>query len=165
MAERKPAPKQRKPKSRAWVWWVLAIVVVGGVGYRTWLVRRELTESVGQLMNGEIEEISGMRKICSANISYQYGHPKQGYARTLRDLGSRDGNYIDDVLASGEKSDYRYEYVARPDASGFIDSYRVTARPRPFGPTGGRSFYMDENCEVHATKENRAATAADPILQ
>lgn len=160
MTERKPAPKQRKPKSRAWVWWVLAIAIVGGIGYWAWprYLRGYLVHSSGETM-----EIGSMRTICTANVAYEYGHPKQGYARTLADLGPKDGNYIDAALASGEKSGYRYEYVSRPEPSGIIEHYRVTARPRVH-EAGQRSFYMDENCEIRWTREDRAATAADPKL-
>ena len=162
MTERKPAPKQRKPKSRAWVWWVLVIVIAGGIAYVAWPNFRRAYFGAGSA--GETMEVSSMRSICSANVSYEYAHPKQGYARTLADLGPKDGNYIDAVLATGEKSGYHYEYVSRPEASGIVEHYRVTARPRVH-EAGRRSFYMDESCEIHATKDDRAATVADPILK
>ena len=141
------------------MWWLLLIVVAGGVAYRVWPNFQR--GYFGPGATGESTELSSMRAICSANISYEYGHPKVGYARTLADLGPKDGNYIDSALASGMKSGYRFEYVAKPGANGIIDQYRVTARPEE---RGGRSAYMDDSCEIHTTKEDRAATAADPKL-
>jgi len=143
------------------VWWVLGILLVVGVALVAApnLLHRYFVQSASETM-----EVSAMRAICSANVSYEYGHPKQGYARKLEDLGPKDGNYIDAILASGEKSGYKYEYIARPEASGIIERYRVTARPRNH-EKGQRSFFSDESCDIHTTEEDRPATAADPKLQ
>jgi hypothetical protein len=162
MAERKPAPKPGRRKSRAWVWWVLGIVLIAGLVVVAIpnVLHRHFMDS-----GAETPSVSSMRTICTANVSYEYGHPKQGYAKSLADLGPKDGNYIDAALASGRKAGYRFEYTAKPGANGIIEQYRVTAQPESRGVSGKRSFYMDENCEIHNTKEDRAATAADPILQ
>jgi hypothetical protein len=160
MAERKRPPQQRRQsKSHAWIWWVLLIIIVGGVGYWAW--PKYLRGRFGPGVAGEAAFISSLRTICTANVSYEYGHPKQGYAKTLADLGPKDGNFIDVALASGVKSGYRFEYIAKPGANGLIEQYRVTARPQE---RGGRSAFMDDSCEIHTTMEDRAATAADPKL-
>jgi hypothetical protein len=156
---------KRKPGRRRkshWGWWVIGILLVAGIAVVA--VPNFLRGYFGPGAGGETSFVSSIRTICTANVSYQYSHPKQGYARTLADLGPKDGNYIDAVLASGEKSGYRYEYVARPESSGIIEHYRVTARPEVYGKTGERSLYSDESCDIHTTKEDRAPTASDPPL-
>ncbi|MDP9268712.1 MAG: hypothetical protein M3P27_10380 [Acidobacteriota bacterium] len=104
--------------------------------------------------------VSSLRTICTANVSYEYRHPKQGYARTLIEL--RDANLIDATLASGSKGDYRFDYSGEPDDHGQVQQYHVIARSVV---RGQRSAYMDDGCVIHTTKEDRAATATDPALQ
>ncbi|MBI2678645.1 MAG: hypothetical protein HYX28_07665 [Candidatus Koribacter versatilis] len=153
---------ERRSKGKShWAWWVVGILLVLVVVLIAIpnLLHRHLMES-----RAESPSVSSMRAICTANVSYEYGHPKQGYARTLADLGPKDGNYLDARLATGEKAGYRFEYTAKPGANGLIEQYRVTARPERHGKTGQVSLYMDENCEIRSTTEDRAPTAADPKL-
>ena len=44
-------------------------------------------------------------------------------------------------------------------------TYTVNARPIAWPYTGKRSFFMDQSGAVHATDENRPATAKDPIAK
>jgi hypothetical protein len=149
-------------KTRAFSSWLIAVIAIAAIlaiamflpNIMNWFTRKYGTK-----------DMNGLRTICTANVSYEYGHPKVGYARALKDLGPDDGNYIDGVLASGVKSGYRYEYLAITVTSGRIEHYRATARPEHFGSGGVRSFYMDESCEIHWTDENRPATPADPKQQ
>jgi hypothetical protein len=41
----------------------------------------------------------------------------------------------------------------------------MEARPAQFGVDGVRSYWTDELGRVHWTRENRAATAADPVIE
>jgi hypothetical protein len=161
MALRDRAPRQRsKRRAHAWIWVLLALGVIGAAVYWYWpdIQYRYLLPRSGTAFS------SSLNTICAANVYYQYSHPRQGYASSLQELGPQGGNYFDSALASGEKSGYRYEYVARPEPSGRIEHYRVTARPMHYGSEGKRSYYTDEGCEVHWTDEDRAATALDPVL-
>jgi hypothetical protein len=161
MGEQKRPPRQRGKKSRAWLGWVLVIAALAGAGYWYW---PRFKERYSYPAGGPMEAV-GLNAICSANVSYQYMHPKQGYAKTLQELGPKGGNYIDSPLASGQKGGYRFEYLAQVGPEGRIEEYRVTARPLRYGEDGKTSYYSDENCVVHFTREDRAATAADPPLQ
>jgi hypothetical protein len=141
------------------LWWTVGIsivLIIGAIAIPN-LLHKYYVRSAA-----DAPFVSSLRTICTANVSYEYGHPKQGYAKALADLGPKDGNFIDAALASGVKSGYRFEYTAKPGANGLIEQYRVTARPQE---RGGRSAYMDDSCEIHTTMEDRAATAADPKLQ
>jgi len=58
-----------------------------------------------------------------------------------------------------------YDIQYTPSAvsgDGLIKNFALTARA---GNYGYRNFYLDESGNVHATRENRNATAADPLLQ
>ncbi len=157
MAERKAKRKSR------WGWWLLVIVIIV-----------VLVVAVPNLFHkylvpqpGEASHVSALRTICTANVQFQYTHPKQGYARSLKELG--DEGYIDKALASGEKSGYRFEYVAgKPDKDGLIEEYHITARPLRYGTgwnaTGKNSIYSDESCDMHINREDRAPTKNDPPL-
>lgn len=61
-----------------------------------------------------------------------------------------------------------YSLVYRPrraltetTAAGYV----MEARPAQFGVDGVRSYWTDELGRVHWTRENRAATAADPVIE
>jgi hypothetical protein len=156
MPERK-RPPQRKKSSYAWFWWLIVLAIVAGGIYWYWPdLQRQLLARSGT------KSVTGLPAICAANVSYQYAHPKDGYARRLSQLGPAGGNYIDSALASGEKSGYHFEYTAHPEPSGTIEHYEVIARPLE---RGNRSYYMDEDCEVHWTDQDRPATVHDPKLQ
>jgi hypothetical protein len=153
---------QRKNKSGShWGWWLLVLLVIAGLlvyfKYPSLLYLPFTGEQSGTSMN-----VWGLKAICSANVSYQYAHPKQGYAASLQELGPQGAQYIDMQLATGEKSGYRYQYTPKRAANGLIEGYAVSARP--LVKSGGRSYFSDDGCEIHWTGENRAATAADPKL-
>lgn len=161
MAKGKRPPKSKPShgngKTRSLWKWTLGLALLGliVVGVPT-IVRRYFVPPPA-----EATFVSSLRTICSANVSFEYGHPKQGYARTLIQL--RDNNLIDATLGSGMKGDYRFEYSGEPDDKGRVPAYHVTARPASKG--GGRSAYMDDGCVIHTTKDDRAATASDPALE
>lgn len=102
---------------------------------------------------------------------------KNGFPHSLDAMGPATpptcaaADLIDFVLAGGMKSGYRFEYQPGPPvekpAAGCppgVQSYRITARPLTFGTTGYRSFFTDESRVIRHTKEDRAATAADPPI-
>jgi hypothetical protein len=78
---------------------------------------------------------------------------------------------IDTVLAGGQKAGYIYTYTPGPPvkqpAAGCpagAESYTVSARPRVFGKTGGRSFFTDHSGVIRMTRDDRAATVSDPPI-
>lgn len=73
-------------------------------------------------------------------------------------------------FGGGARRGYRLEY--RPGAPvehaaagcpAGVRSYTVSARPVSYKTTGVRSFYMDESGVIRFTREDRPATADDPI--
>jgi hypothetical protein len=67
-------------------------------------------------------------------------------------------------LTNGKKNNYVFTYEAgRPDATGKITAYTVSARPAKW-QSGVQSFFTDQTAIIRGTNENRAATASDPAL-
>ncbi|MGA8441004.1 MAG: hypothetical protein WB762_03955 [Candidatus Sulfotelmatobacter sp.] len=54
------------------------------------------------------------------------------------------------------------EYQPQSDASGKIDHFYFTLRPEHYGVDGVRSYFTDDSGKIHATSEDRSATANDP---
>jgi hypothetical protein len=61
-------------------------------------------------------------------------------------------------LASGGKDGYIFTLTLT--ATG----YAVNARPRVFGSTGRRTFYLDQNGAVHQSWGEEPATASSPEI-
>src|SRR6266404_3680298 len=98
----------------------------------------------------EASAVGGVRTLNTALVSYQaqYGH----YPETMGALAS-NGNttpsetgamLIDDVLAKGERSGYRFVYEHVAPGEGQPESYSVIARPLVQNQSGVRSFFSDE---------------------
>ncbi len=122
----------------------------------------------------EAGAVQSARNIVTAEVVYSstYGI---GYAASLAALGPTPGNpllvdanhagLIDDVLAGGLKSGYKFTYTpGLPDATGHINTYTVVARPPEYGKTGTNSYFTDETGVIRQTSEDRPATATDPPL-
>ncbi len=155
-------PPRKKQSRSHWGWWLFVLLVIAGL-----LVYFKFPQLLhlpfSQAPSSATTSVS-LDKICSANVGYQYSHPKEGYAASLQELGPEGAQFIDTPLATGERSGYRFQYTARPESSGLIEHYQVNARPRHYGVDGKRSLYTDEDCDVHFTDEDRAATKKDPVL-
>ncbi len=72
------------------------------------------------------------------------------------------GDTVRKAAQSAQLAHYTLQYTpGKPDPSGRITAYTLTARAGNFGY---RSFYTDESAIVRATTEDRAATVQDPPL-
>jgi len=89
------------------------------------------------------------------------------FASTLRELGPPDAGdpgpqaakIIPRSLASGEKDGYLFAMTTTPAG------YSVNAKPKVFGQTGRRTFYIDEDGIVHENWGRDPATPASPEIQ
>ena len=146
-------------KSNAAVWWGLglAIAVVVGIAIVVPIAMRRYVQS----NSAETPAISSLRTICSADISYQFGHP-EGFARSLEDLGV--AKLIDPALAKGEKYGYRFIYLPVPDHGDKVQHFTVVARPVKREPGNMNSYLIDDTCKIRYTKEDRAPKASDPEI-
>jgi len=117
-----------------------------------------------RIVSNDASAVGSLRTIVTAATQYSSTLGK-GYPASLRDLGPEGADLIDSVLAGGQKSGFRFEYVpAPPDAQGRIAAFTAHARPLVFGTTGFRNLYVDETGVVRVTHEDRPATASDPPI-
>ena len=116
--------------------------------------------------------VGSLRSINTAEVFY-YKQYNKGFSPTLFSLGvppngtkpsGSAAGLLDNSLASGKKNNYVFTYEAgRPDATGKITAYTVSARPAKW-QSGVQSFFTDQTAIIRGTNENRAATASDPAL-
>ena len=89
----------------------------------------------------------------------------QRYPTTLTNLGPGSSNppYLDDTgLLAGAKQGYQFSYAPGPGPSPI--TFTLLANPQGQGSTGVRHFFADQTQTIHATSQNRDATAADPLV-
>lgn len=116
--------------------------------------------------------IQSLRVIDSAEVMYNSNYQK-GYSSSLQDLKAPTGGalpsftaaaLIDNTLASGVKSGYRFTYVpSSPDAQGYYQGYTVTADPVTPGTTGGVYYFTDQSYVIRFNN-TRTATSTDQAL-
>jgi prepilin-type N-terminal cleavage/methylation domain-containing protein len=111
-----------------------------------------------RMLANESTAIQNLRTISTAQVAYHTAYAN-GFAPTLLALGGsppaacNQANLIDDVLANGQKTGYRYTYFpgAVVPVAGVgcgvagLQDYRITAEPVTLGSTGQRSFCMTQS--------------------
>jgi len=132
----------------------------------------------------EWSAVGSLRAIYTAANSYHQEY-KNGYPASLAVLAPpldspaseeaqatcAAADSIDTVLSSGQKAGYVFGYTLgapvkepAPGCPPGVESYTLTARPIVYRTTGTRSFWMDQDGEIHETAEDRSATANDPSI-
>jgi hypothetical protein len=131
----------------------------------------------------EAQAVAQLRKIADALKSYQTAFGR--LPETLAWLGPADkggispehASMVDEQLAAGETSDYRFRYSIVPAGSGFAGSadesernkaagFALAATPVAYGKTGRRSFYLDAAGILRgADKQGAVATSTDPKVE
>ena len=99
-----------------------------------------------QIHANEVSAVASIRAVNTAQVSYQatYG----GYAESLANLGGADpctksaetACLLDQSLARGTKSGYRFVVIGGNPSGGLNTSYVVGAAPEVFDRTGKRLF-------------------------
>jgi hypothetical protein len=59
---------------------------------------------------------------------------------------------------------YMFRYTPRPDSTGGLTGYILTAQPVTYNDDGVRSYMIDEKGLLRTTSDNRAAIVSDPEL-
>lgn len=96
------------------------------------------------------------------NAGYSSSLDMLGYPPDVAQPSASHAGLIDNVLASGVKSQYRFTYVPGPaDKTGQIKTYTVVARPMQYGELERMSFFTDESGVIRKTDADRPATAKD----
>ena len=117
--------------------------------------------------------VGSLRAINAAAITYASTY-KHGFPPSLESLGppkSENSNasieptdkaagLIDESLASGTKSNYRFTYVAGPlDSNGKIQTYTVRAEPINPGVTGDNHYFTDQSGVIRQNREGKPVRA------
>jgi prepilin-type N-terminal cleavage/methylation domain-containing protein len=124
-----------------------------------------------RIASNEASAVSSLRTINSAQVTYAsfYG---RGYSSTIAQLGPPPGgssasasaaDLIDDVLASGIKSGYSFEYTPVLGGAGLYDNYTLRARPTVQDRTGSRHFYTDASGVIRVAFGVPAGPSDSPI--
>jgi hypothetical protein len=118
--------------------------------------------------------VGTLRTINTAAITYssQYGHgfplrlsflapPKLGWNGRYEDPNDQAAGLIDEILAAGKKSGYRFLYVAGPvDSRSQVQTYTVYADP--VDPKAGLLYYFTDQTGVIRQESKREADASSP---
>jgi prepilin-type N-terminal cleavage/methylation domain-containing protein len=119
----------------------------------------------------ESSAVGSIRTINTGEVTYAAGCPNIGYSATLIELNTgalcaAGTNIIDNVLATGNKSGYTFNYQPLADASGLFTTYTLTALPQTVGTTGQRGFFSDQTAVIrYSLNGSTAPTAASSALQ
>jgi len=74
--------------------------------------------------------------------------------------------FIDEILASGTKSCYRFSYIAGPvDSSGKTSTYTVHADPAEPCAQSKMHYFTDQTLVIRAEKDREAYASSPPIVE
>jgi hypothetical protein len=140
--------------------------LAGGLAFLFWW---PYGDPLGGRAANEASAVGSLRSIYRAADSYKSDQPTIGFPQSLEDLLlSREGTgadwKIDQQIASGEKSGYRFTYIPTKGSDGRIDAYVVLADATSEGLTGTRHFFVDQNGIFRFTFKTQA-NAQSEMLQ
>jgi hypothetical protein len=119
----------------------------------------------------EFAAVSALRAINTAEITYASAYDR-GYSESLEQLSPpAAGRYpsagraglVDEALASGTKSGYRFQYDHGARIGGRVASYSLYADPVQPGVTGRIHYYTDQEGVIRRNASQRAG-ASDPPM-
>lgn len=147
-----PPPTLRRILLR---WGMLLGVLLAAVWSFLWFIVPE--RQGNPTMQAETRAADALREIREALGSY--ASAKNGaYPQDLEPLGEP----VRTAAQLAQSVSYQIQYTPGPsEADGVIRTFSLQARA---GNYGFRSFYTDDSGVMRATRENRAAAAADPPL-
>ena len=102
-----------------------------------------------RLSANEATAIAAMRTLSTAMESFRAAQSPPAYPTNLTDLNATSPPYIDDVLASGNKSGYTFAYTQTS-----ANEYDVVATPQTANVTGVRDFFVDQSGVVRVGSDS-----------
>jgi len=147
--------KKRSLTSGLLRWGVLLVTLTAAL----WgFFRYVLPEQGGvRAARAEAQAVEALGEVRAALAAYA-GAQGGAYPASLEALGDRIRGPAQKALSEG----YQVQYAPGPAGSdGAVHNYILLARP---GNYGYRNFYTDETGALRATRENRPATAQDPLI-
>jgi len=145
-----PTNKKRKPFKTIAIWAIL----VASLWAIVWYVLPPRPETAKP--TAETTALRAMISVQQALSSY--ASAAGAYPTSLEALGEP----VKAALQSAASAGYEIQFnPGQPNGNGQITSYSMTCRPSNYGY---RSFYSDETGAIRSTREDRAATAQDPVI-
>ena len=159
-------------------------MAVGGLfsGY-LWLASSILVIAISafvansRIAANQASSLGSLRTINTAAISFAQTYHR-GYPPSLAALGppkaespnasvgpsEKAADLIDEYLAAGRKSNYRFTYIAGPaDSTGRIQTYAVHADPIEPGKTG-KWYYFTDQTNVIRSEKGKEANESSPSI-
>ena len=115
----------------------------------------------------EASAVGSLRTLNLACVTY--GARYNSFPTSLANLGhgaqqnANTADLIPDVLASGQKSGYRFTYEPGPSQDREILSYEIHADPVNSGATGMRHFFVDQTGVIRVRSDGEATADSPPL--
>lgn len=117
-----------------------------------------------KISTNEASAVASIRAINTAEISYQFMYG--GFANSLANLGGSEpctrsaetACLLDESLAGGVKSGYRFAATGGHPNGGQNTSYLVSAAPEVFDRTGRRAFCSTDKNVIRADRNTSGST-------
>lgn len=144
-----PVAELAKRRSAAKLILVYAVLLAGVLGM-FWYALPERSAN---------REASALEAVRAARAALaDYARAEGEYPQSLEAVSDR----VREQARNAQRDGYQLVYTPDPPAAdGRIHGYALLARPSNYG---FRNFYADETGRVRATRENRPATAQDPLI-
>ncbi len=111
----------------------------------------------GTKSEAEAHALAAITELQQALASYQAS--ERAFPSSLEPLGTA----ARDASQKAESGRYTLQYTpGKPDSDGRITSYTLTARAGNYGYV---NLFVEESGLIHATRENRPASAQDPVVE
>ena len=116
----------------------------------------------------EAGAVGSLREINTECVTYSSTYGK-GFPPALENLRgnppSSEGHYLplDEILARGTNSGYKFRYSPGPPVDRVIQSYQVYAEPIEPGVTGVRHFFTDQSGVIRYDPKRHARANCPPI--
>jgi type IV pilus assembly protein PilA len=141
---------------------VTIILILAAISLPNWLKAR--------MAANQASAVQSLRTISSAEITYSATY-SQGFASSLAQLGpptsgpptSAAAGMIDNVLASGIKSGYSFNYTPGATVNGVTPTYSITASPMTPGTSGQNFYYSDSTNVIRQNLIQTASSTDSPI--
>jgi len=155
VAQTEPTPP--KPLRVILMRWAifLGIIAAGLWGFLWFVMPAQHGDTTAQAESRAITSLGNLHETLAA---YAAAQPGGSFPDSLEPLGDKARAAAQLAQSAG----YEISYSPAPAApDGAVHNYTLQARAGNFSY---RNFFMDESGRIHATHEDRAATARDPLI-
>jgi hypothetical protein len=143
-------PRKKSP-TRVVVLWAVVLLSLAGIAWFAFPWRL-----AGSKPEAEAHAIAAITELQQALNAYQTSEVT--FPSAIESLGEHG----QEALQEAQSGRYSLQYTpGSPESDGRVKSYTLTARAGNYGYV---NLFADETGVIHGTRENRAASAADPRI-